>query len=191
MLPGWSGAGRAADARPMTATSLPPTTAVRRPTEGRSPGRRFLAALDDRRLALAAGGPNWFASVMGTSIVATAAAGLPVRVPGLRPFAVVVWVLAGLLLTGVIAATVGHWIRHPQRARAHLDNPVMAQFYGAPPMALLAFGAATLLAGGDLIGARAALTRRRRRPVADRDGARAAGRRRRAVPAVHPVRRPP
>jgi C4-dicarboxylate transporter/malic acid transport protein len=94
---------------------------------------------------------------MGTSIVATAAAGLPVRVPGLRPFAVVVWVLAGLLLIGVIAATVGHWIRHPQPARAHLDNPVMAQFYGAPPMALLAFGAATLLAGGDLIGARAAL----------------------------------
>ena len=141
----------------MTATSLPPTTTVRRPTEGRSPGRGFLAALDDRRLALAAVGPNWFASVMGTSIVATAAAGLPVRVPGLRPFAVVVWVLAGLLLIGVIAATVGHWIRHPQRARAHLDNPVMAQFYGAPPMALLAFGAATLLAGGDLIGAPAAL----------------------------------
>ena len=103
------------------------------PTEGRSPGRGLLAALDDRRLALAAVGPNWFASVMGTSIVATAAARLPVRVPGLRPFAV----------------------RHPQRARAHLDNPVMAQFYGAPPMALLAFGAATLLAGGDLIGARA------------------------------------
>src|SRR3954451_18435675 len=86
MLPGWSGAGRAADARPMTATSLPPTTAVRRPTEGRSPGRRFLAALDDRRLALAAVGPNWFASVMGTSIVATAAGRPARRVPRLRAF---------------------------------------------------------------------------------------------------------
>ncbi len=29
-------------------------------------------------------GPNWFASVMGTGIVATAAAGLPVPWPGLR-----------------------------------------------------------------------------------------------------------
>ncbi|PRC49893.1 C4-dicarboxylate ABC transporter, partial [Mycobacterium sp. ITM-2017-0098] len=32
-------------------------------------------------------GPNWFASVMGTGIVATAGASLPVHVPGLRGFA--------------------------------------------------------------------------------------------------------
>src|SRR3954468_13650440 len=146
MLPGWSRAGRAPDARPVTATSPPPTTTVRRPTAGHSPGRGFLAALDDRRLALADVGPNWFASVMGTSIVATAAAGLPVRVPGLRPFAVVAWGLAGLLLTGVIAATVGHWSGPPQRPRPHLHTPVMPHFCGPPPMALLAFGAATLLA---------------------------------------------
>ena len=31
-------------------------------------------------------GPNWFASVMGTGIVATAGATLPVRVPGLQAF---------------------------------------------------------------------------------------------------------
>jgi C4-dicarboxylate transporter/malic acid transport protein len=136
---------------------MPPSASVRRPTESPPPGRGLLAALDDRRLALAAIGPNWFASVMGTSIVATAAVTLPARVPGLRPFGLAVWVLAGLLLVAVTAATVGHWIRHPQRARAHLDNPVMAQFYGAPPMALLAFGSATLLVGGDVIGARAAL----------------------------------
>src|SRR4051794_41722015 len=134
VLPGWSRAGRAADARPVTATSLPPTTTVRRPTEGRSPGRGFLAALDDRRLALAAVGPNWFASVMGTSIVATAAAGLPVRVPGLRPFAVVVWVLAGLLLIGVIAATAGDRSRHPPPAPAPPDHPGLAPFYRPPPM---------------------------------------------------------
>jgi C4-dicarboxylate transporter/malic acid transport protein len=141
----------------VTAPSLPPITTVRRPAESPSPGRGWLAALDDRRLALASIGPNWFASVMGTSIVVTAAVTLPVHVPGLRSFALGVWVLAGLLLVAVIAATVGHWIRHPERARAHLDNPVMSHFYGAPPMALLAFGAATLLVGGDLIGARAAL----------------------------------
>jgi C4-dicarboxylate transporter/malic acid transport protein len=141
----------------MTATSLPPPAPVGSPTGHSSPGHGFLAALDDRRLALAAVGPNWFASVMGTSIVVTAAVTLPVRVPGLRPLALGVWVLAGLLLVAVTAATVGHWIGYPERARAHLDNPVMAHFYGAPPMALLAFGAATLLAGGDILGARAAL----------------------------------
>ena len=36
-------------------------------------------------------GPNWFAAVMGTGIVANAAATLPLRVPGLRGFATAVW----------------------------------------------------------------------------------------------------
>ena len=35
-------------------------------------------------------GPNWFASVMGTGIVANAGATLPVHVGGLRTFALVV-----------------------------------------------------------------------------------------------------
>lgn len=39
-------------------------------------------------------GPNWFALVMGTGIVANAAAVLPLRAPGLRVFATVVWALA-------------------------------------------------------------------------------------------------
>src|ERR1700686_3991694 len=42
-------------------------------------------------------GPNWFASVMGTGIVATAAATLPVHVPGLRTLAGVGWVLGAVL----------------------------------------------------------------------------------------------
>lgn len=35
-------------------------------------------------------GPNWFASVMGTGIVATAGVTLPVHLPGLRGFSHVV-----------------------------------------------------------------------------------------------------
>jgi C4-dicarboxylate transporter/malic acid transport protein len=119
--------------------------------------RRAVGALDDRRRALADIGPNWFATVMGTSIVATAAVDLPIQVTGQRVFAEVVWVLAGLLLAAVSAATVGHWVWFPDRARRHATDPVMAHFYGAVPMALLAFGAATLAAGADLIGARAAV----------------------------------
>ena len=57
-------------------------------------------------------GPNWFASVMGTGIVATAGASLPVHLPGLRAFAQVVWVIAATWLVVLIVATVAHWVRN-------------------------------------------------------------------------------
>ncbi len=97
-------------------------------------------------------GPNWFAAVMGTGIVAIAAATLPLRLPGLRVFATVVWALAATVLIALIVAWSVHWTRYPERARAHAANPVMAQFWGAPAMALMTVGAGTLLLGGGLIG---------------------------------------
>ncbi|WP_396899379.1 TDT family transporter [Mycolicibacterium sp.] len=102
-------------------------------------------------------GPNWFASVMGTGIVATAAASLPVHVPGLRGFAEVVWVIAALLLAVLIVIVGGHWVRHPTVARSHARNPQMAHFYGAAPMALMTVGSGALLVGRDLIGERVAV----------------------------------
>jgi C4-dicarboxylate transporter/malic acid transport protein len=102
-------------------------------------------------------GPNWFASVMGTGIVATAAAGLPVQVPGLRGFALVVWVLAAVWMVFLIGAVGGHWLRHPTVARGHARNPQMAHFYGAAPMALMTVGTGAVLLGGDPIGMRAAV----------------------------------
>lgn len=102
-------------------------------------------------------GPNWFASVMGTGIVATAAASLPIHVPGLRGFAQIVWVAAAALLAVLLIAVGTHWLRHPTVARSHARNPQMAHFYGAAPMALLTVGAGTLLVGKDLIGLQAAL----------------------------------
>src|ERR1700749_2019748 len=101
-------------------------------------------------------GPNWFASVMGTGIVAIAAATLPFRVPGLHVFAQMIWVLAATWLVALSAAWAVHWTRHTDRARAHADNPVMAQFWGAPAMALLTVGAGTLLVGRDWTGGAAA-----------------------------------
>ena len=97
-------------------------------------------------------GPNWFASVMGTGIVATAGATLPVQLPGLQTFTRVVWVFAALLLIVLVAVVGGHWLRHPTAARSHADNPQMAHFYGAAPMALLTVGIGALLIGADLIG---------------------------------------
>jgi C4-dicarboxylate transporter/malic acid transport protein len=102
-------------------------------------------------------GPNWFASVMGTGIVATAAATLPVHIPGLRAFSEVVWVIAAALLVVLVISVGGHWLRHPTVARRHARNPQMAHFYGAAPMALLTVGAGSILVGRDLLGERLAV----------------------------------
>ncbi|WP_445166459.1 TDT family transporter [Mycolicibacterium sp. Dal123E01] len=102
-------------------------------------------------------GPNWFASVMGTGIVANAGATLPIHMWGLRGFAEVVWVIAALLLFVLIALVGVHWLRHPRVARQHARNPQMAHFYGAPAMALLTVGGGATLVGRDLIGERLAV----------------------------------
>jgi C4-dicarboxylate transporter/malic acid transport protein len=89
---------------------------------------------------------------MGTGIVATAAASLPVHVPGLRVFAQVVWVCAAVLLVVLVVAVSLHWLRYPTVARSHAHNPQMAHFYGAAPMALMTVGSGAILVGKDLIG---------------------------------------
>ena len=102
-------------------------------------------------------GPNWFASVMGTGIVANAAALLPVHVPGLSSLALGVWLLAALMLVLLTAATAVHWVRYRTEARRHHHDPAMAPFYGAPPMALLTVGAGALLVGRQIVGLGAAV----------------------------------
>jgi C4-dicarboxylate transporter/malic acid transport protein len=102
-------------------------------------------------------GPNWFASVMGTGIVAIAAVLLPVKIAGLRTGALVVWVLAAAMLAVLVLATALQWARDTDKARSHARNPAMAPFYGAPAMALLTVGAGALLVGRDLIGSHTAV----------------------------------
>jgi C4-dicarboxylate transporter/malic acid transport protein len=97
-------------------------------------------------------GPNWYASIMGTGIVANAAVTLPHQALGLRTAATAVWIVASTMLVALSLGWLVHWARHPRTARGHAENPVMAQFYGAPPMALLTVGAGTLLLGKDLLG---------------------------------------
>jgi C4-dicarboxylate transporter/malic acid transport protein len=101
--------------------------------------------------------PNWFASIMGTGIVATAAASLPLQFPGLRTAATTVWAIAAALLVALTIATVLHWTAYRETARRHHLNPVVSHFYGAPPMAILTVGAGTLLLGKDWIGLPAAV----------------------------------
>ncbi len=50
-------------------------------------------------------GPNWFASVMGTGIIANAAASLPLFSERLQSFALAVWCLASIMLIGLLSWT--------------------------------------------------------------------------------------
>ncbi|MER5867408.1 C4-dicarboxylate ABC transporter [Kitasatospora sp. NPDC002040] len=103
-------------------------------------------------------GPNWYAAVMGTAIVANGAAALPVRVPGLIGFGELVWALSILALAALVAGRAVHLTRHRETARAQLlDEPATAVFYGCPPMALIAVGYGTLVLGSRLIGTPAAV----------------------------------
>ncbi|WKK22798.1 TDT family transporter [Streptomyces olivoreticuli] len=97
-------------------------------------------------------GPNWYAAVMGTAIVAGAGSALPLRAPGLRGAYEVVWALAALGLLTLLTARAAHWLRHPDQARRHLADPMVAPFYGCLAMALLAVGSVTLGVGSDVIG---------------------------------------
>ncbi|MEU1043267.1 TDT family transporter [Streptomyces sp. NPDC005907] len=102
-------------------------------------------------------GPNWYAGVMGTAIVATAGAGLPGDVPGLSTVCAAVWALALTLLAVLLGARTLHWAHHRDQARAHLRDPAVAPFYGCLAMALVAVGGGALVVGEAWIGTRAAL----------------------------------
>ncbi|HWJ84185.1 MAG TPA: hypothetical protein VNR62_02080 [Cellulomonas sp.] len=102
-------------------------------------------------------GPNWYAAVMGTGIVATAAVTLPVQGRLMHELAVTVWLLAVLVLVAVTTVTAAHWRLHPRVARSHVRHPVMGNFYGAAAMGLLTVGTGAVLLGRDVIGLHAAL----------------------------------
>ncbi|MEU0987536.1 TDT family transporter [Streptomyces sp. NPDC005953] len=99
--------------------------------------------------------PNWYATVMGTAIVANAGAALDI--PGTRPLLTAVWALSAVLLIAVVIARLLHWRHHRDRARAHLLDPTIAPFYGCAAMATLAVGAGTLPLGAPLMGAATAV----------------------------------
>ena len=107
--------------------------------------------------ALRSFGPHWYATVMGTGILAVVIVSLPSGWPGAAIPATGFWLLALALLVVVTAATSLHHRHHPEVARGHLDHPAMAHFYGAPAMALMTVGAGALLVGVNVVGSGAAL----------------------------------
>ena len=102
-------------------------------------------------------GPNWFASAMGTGIVATAGATLPIAVPGVSAVTTAAWALSATILVTLSVVVPIHWLRNRGTFSALRGDPVMAQFFGAPPMAFMTVGTATLLVGSRWIGETAAV----------------------------------
>ncbi|MEU5211299.1 TDT family transporter [Streptomyces sp. NPDC020742] len=102
-------------------------------------------------------GPNWYAAVMGTAIVASAGTALPLTSPVLHTGYRVVWALSALLLLTLFTARAVHWLRHSDQARRHLGDPAVAPFYGCLAMAVLAVGGGTLAVGRDVLGEPAAV----------------------------------
>lgn len=97
-------------------------------------------------------GPNWFASVMGTGIIAIAGATLPLHFPGLFYISSAAWMLSVVLLAMLLVVIPMHWIRQPETFKAIASDPILIQFFGAPPMALMTVGTATLLVGSHYVG---------------------------------------
>ncbi|OKI41500.1 C4-dicarboxylate ABC transporter [Streptomyces sp. CB03578] len=122
-----------------TTLALPRSAAAPAPLAHKAPALRHL-------------GPNWYAAVMGTAIIANAGASLPYQLPGQRVACQLFWALSAAALAVLLTARAGHWIHHRDQARAHLLDPAVAPFYGCLSMALLAVGAGTLTVGKDLIG---------------------------------------
>ena len=96
-------------------------------------------------------GPNLFASVMGTGIIANAAVTLPIFGEELQPFALIVWLLATVLLVFLSVLKILQMVMRPDVVQRQLNDPVMAQFFGAPPMALLTISGGFILIGKTVI----------------------------------------
>jgi len=103
-------------------------------------------------------GPNWFASVMGTGIIANAAASLPLFSGKLQGFALIVWSIASAMLCGLVVTTIVILLQGQRVWKRHFRDPMMAQFYGAPPMAFLTIAGGTVLVGEAVLGHDLALT---------------------------------
>src|SRR5579875_3019155 len=133
----------------MSATTLEP-----QPNQAPPALRRLglFADLSSPREVFSHFGPNWFAAVMGTGIVANAAMLLPVHALALRYLALCFWLAATALLALFLLLTLLHWLHHPHVAKGDALDPHAAQFYGAPPMAFLTVGAGALLVGRYLLG---------------------------------------
>ena len=101
-----------------------------------------LARLDHPREVVRQFTPNWFATTMGTGILALALAALPLPLPGRESVAEALWGLAVLLFAASTLLYGARWLLFFDGARLILAHPVVSMFLGCIPM-----GLATILNG--------------------------------------------
>lgn len=98
--------------------------------------------------------PGWFASVMGTAIVAVATFDNPGNVSALRGaahgIAVALAVLAYAIGAVLVVAYAFRWIRHTGAARADLRHPVMGAMHATVPGGLLVLAVMSSVVGPEL-----------------------------------------
>ncbi|MGF1734208.1 TDT family transporter [Photobacterium satsumensis] len=103
-------------------------------------------------------GPNLFASVMGTGIIANAAVTLPGIENTLDILGLVFWLTATVLLFILTVLKIFQAITRPHIIKKQFDDPVMGQFFGAPPMAFLTVAGGFVLLGGNIVPHEHAIT---------------------------------
>ncbi|MBB3595596.1 C4-dicarboxylate transporter/malic acid transport protein [Rhizobium sp. BK529] len=98
--------------------------------------------------------PNWFATTMGTGILAVCLGQFP-DLPMVRAAGEVLW-LANMGLFIVLTCTyAGKWLLHPGAALRAFDHPVVSMFFGCIPMGLATIINGFLIFGPSLFGAAA------------------------------------
>jgi len=148
---------------PVNPAAANPAAAPAQPTsnaQSAAPGQPAApVGLTPRQARLRNLHPGWFASVMGTAIVAVATYNNPGNVTALRGVAhgigAVVAVLAYALGIALIVAYAARWVRHTDAARADLHHPIMGAMHATLPAGLLVLAVMTSVVGPELFPATA------------------------------------
>lgn len=132
----------------------PTRTTLPAPPDGESTLQKHRAAARARMRDLH---PGWFASVMGTAIVAVATYDNPGNLTALRGAAhgvgAGVAVLAYAMGAVLVVAYAVRWVRHTEAARADLRHPVMGAMHATVPGGLLVLAVMTSVVGPELFSA--------------------------------------
>jgi C4-dicarboxylate transporter/malic acid transport protein len=99
--------------------------------------------------------PNWYATTMGTGILAICLAQFP-AMPALHKAGEALWLANILLFAGLTVLYVGKWVLHPREALRAFKHPVVSMFLGCIPMGLATIINGMALFGIPLFGAAAA-----------------------------------
>ncbi|MCQ2995165.1 TDT family transporter [Pseudomonas syringae] len=99
-------------------------------------GLQPLAALSTPKEAIRQFTPNWFATTMGTGILALALGQLPGNIPALWQLGKIIWLLNIVLFVVFIAMYTARWLMFFHEARQVFGHPTVSMFFGAIPMSL-------------------------------------------------------